>query len=277
MTTQNGSPTTSASSIESVGALARGLYRKALTAGPDFTDIAAAVRALHTVLKHLRAEAEDPDSLLSLANYRANGENSQYARQLTPIIEDSDFTLKQLDTIIGKYGNLGESAEEPRRPKQMESREKDMMALIRTKLANQKTNIDLFLDTVQLHNPVKSRGTLENANDQQLEAIKDKVDAIATKLFQGKDSAGSEDEEELWQQFRVELEKSGFASHVLRRNKVLPTCSFPTSAKHKVTDKANRRCSEPTFASSTPTAYFIPVPPHLLAIYSAVLLSRLPP
>lgn len=220
MTTQNGSPAASASSIESVAALARELYHKARAAGQDFTEITTAVHALHAVLKHLRAEAEDPDSLLNLNNFRVNGENSQYARQLSPIVEDSDFTLKQLDTIIGKYGNSGVGAEDRRNNKPMESREKDMMALIRTKLTNQKTNIDLFLDTVQLHNPVKPRGSLENADDQQLEAIKDKVDAIAAKLFRGRDSVGSEDDEELWQQFCAELEKSGFATDVLRRNKV---------------------------------------------------------
>lgn len=230
MTAQNGSATTTAASIEPVDALARQLYHGARTAGPDFTDVATAVRALHTVLKHLRAEAEDPDSLLNSAGPHGDGENNQYARQLTPIVEDSDFTLKQLDTILQKYGNVGETADgrdaevqgtdESRSNSNMGSREKDMVALIRTKLANQKTNIDLFLDTIQLHNPVKSRGVLESADDRQLDSIKDKVDAIAAKLFHRRDPAGSEDEEELWQQFRTELENSGFSSDVLRRNKV---------------------------------------------------------
>jgi hypothetical protein len=227
MPVPSGSAAITASSIESVDAFARQLYRRARTAGHDFTDIATVVRGLHTVLKHLRVEAEDPDSLLN-SNPNGDNQNSLYARQLMPIVEDCDFTLKQLDTILEKYGggSSGDSADEEhagtsgRRSKEVESREKDMIALIRTKLANQKTNIDIFLDTVQLHNPVKARRPLPNPDGHQLDAIKDKVDAIATRLFQRRGTSGSEDDEELWQQFRTELEKEGFSSDVLRSNKV---------------------------------------------------------
>ncbi len=51
--------------------------------------------------------------------------------------------------------------------------------------------------------------------------IKDKVDAIAAKLFhRRRDSGFSEDGEDLWQQFRYELEKEGFSKDVLFKNKV---------------------------------------------------------
>lgn len=228
MTALSSSIAIAASSIESVDAFARQLYRRARTAGHDFTDIATVVRGLHTVLKHLRAEAEDPDSLL---NSRPNGDNqnSLYARQLMPIIEDCDFTLKQLETILEKYGGSfssdgsvddGQTGRNGRRSKEVEAREQDMIALIRTKLANQKTNIDIFLDTVQLHNPVKARQPVQNTNTEQLNQITEKVDAIATRLFRRRGSRDPEDEEELWQQFSTELEKEGFSSDVLRSNKV---------------------------------------------------------
>jgi hypothetical protein len=235
MTVSNGTATTTASTIESLDAFARQLYRRTRTAGHDFSDIATVVRGLHTVLKHLRVEAEDPDSLLNPLNPTGNNRDSLYARQLTPIVEDCDFTLKQLETILEKYGGAGSGDSEDdveqnstdgsrrrhgRRSKEVESREKDMIALIRTKLANQKTNIDIFLDTVQLHNPIKARRPLQNPDDQQLDAIKDQVDEIATRLFHRRGAVGGEDDEELWQQFRTELEKAGFSSQVLRRNKV---------------------------------------------------------
>jgi hypothetical protein len=228
MTAPSSNIAVAASSIESVDAFARQLYRRARAAGHDFTDITTVVRGLHTVLKHLRAEAEDPDSLLNSKPYGDN-QNSLYARQLMPIIEDCDFTLKQLETILQKYGgsfSSGDSADDEhsgrngRRNKEVEAREKDMIALIRTKLANQKTNIDIFLDTVQLHNPVKARQPLQNTDTQQLNEIKDKVDTIATRLFRRRGSRDTEDEEELWQQFRTELEREGFSSDVLRSNKV---------------------------------------------------------
>ncbi|CAJ2506714.1 Uu.00g079000.m01.CDS01 [Anthostomella pinea] len=220
--------------IDNVDAFARKLYRRARSAGPDFEEIAAVVRGLHTVLKHLKVEAEDPESLLN-----ADGSNSTsvYVRQLTPIIEDSDFALKQLDTILGRYyargaaingnasvGSDGESGvgkainDGDKGWVLLESRERDMIELIRTKLANQKLNIDMFLDTVQLHNPAKSRQMVDTTS-ANLDSIKDKVDAIASRLLQRKDSnLVSENEDELWEQFRDALEADGFSRDVLRKN-----------------------------------------------------------
>lgn len=223
----------SISYISSVAAAARNLYRRAKISGPEFAEIATAVRPLHSVLKHLRAEAEDADSLLNSDGY----ESSVYARQLTPIVEDTDFTLKQLDTILEKYGSYpsdGESPDSGRRErantsaKRMEDRERDMVALIRTKLANQKTNIDIFLDTVQLHNPTRQHKPvdLDRADDQQMNKIKDKVDVVAARLFQRRakalasGDAAQESEDQMWQEFWAELVKEGFSSDVLRKHKV---------------------------------------------------------
>lgn len=226
---------TSISSISAIAATARGLYRRAKISGPEFADVAPVVRALHTVIKHLRAEAEDPDSLLNSSQH----ESSVYARQLTPIVEDTDFTLKQLDTILEKYGSYpsdqgSEDGDSPRRNranssvKRMEDRERDMVQLIRTKLANQKTNIDIFLDTVQLHNPTRQHQPvdLDRADDKQMNDIKDKVDAVAARIFQRRararlsGDAPDESHEDMWQQFRIELVKEGFSGDVLRKHKV---------------------------------------------------------
>ncbi|KAK2605564.1 hypothetical protein N8I77_008393 [Diaporthe amygdali] len=223
---------TSISYISDVAATARNLYRRARISGPEFSDIATSVRPLHSVLKHLRAEAEDPDSLLNSDGQ----ESSVYARQLTPIVEDTDFTLKQLDTILEKYGSYPSDCENPeygRRDranssaKRMEDRERDMVALIRTKLANQKTNIDIFLDTVQLHNPTRQHKPVDlgRADDQQMNKIKDKVDVVAARLFQRRARAlasgdvAHESEDQMWQQFWAELVKEGFSSDVLRKHK----------------------------------------------------------
>lgn len=230
---------TSVASISALAATARNLFRRAKISGPDFADVAAVVRSLHTVLKHMRSEAEDPDSLLNSTQQ----ESSLYARQLTPIVEDTDFTLKQLDTILEKYGsyptrdddvdNLRRDRAPASGARQIEDRERDMLNLIRSKLANQKTNIDIFLDTVQLHNPSRQHQPvdLEKADDKQQNSIKDKIDAVAQRLFQRRARArvlgdavdGSE--EEMWQQFWSELVVEGFSSDVLRKHKVSgPAC-----------------------------------------------------
>lgn len=209
--------------IQQVDAFTKKLFRRARNSGPDFEGIANVLRGLHTVLKHLRAESEDFESLLN-----AN-ESTVYARQLTPMLEDCDFTLKQFDTILEKYsgsgsGSDGESsaggygaAMDGEMGWTMETLEREKINLIRTKLSNQKLNIDMFLDTIQLHNPSKQRQMIDTSN-VDLDSIKDKVDAVAAKICQPQNGGMREDEDELWQQFRDELEKEGFSKDVLRKN-----------------------------------------------------------
>jgi hypothetical protein len=88
------------------------LYRKCRTAGGEYDEISREVRGLHTVLRHLKYEVEAPDSPL-------NRDRSIWGRQLAPIIGDCDFTLRQLDGLIQKYGRLstnggGSSPSSPR-------------------------------------------------------------------------------------------------------------------------------------------------------------------
>jgi hypothetical protein len=217
MTTTNGSLADargSAADIDKVDTFAKQLCRRTRTAGVDFADVATVVRSVHTVLKHLKAEVEDPGSLLN------TDQSPVYTRQMTPMVEDCEFTLKQLDTLLERYGASGSGSEgdgHDQRP--LGGRERDMIALVRTKLANQKLNLDMFLDTVQLHNPSKSRHMVDTSNES-LEPIKDKVDVIAARITQRRNSSFCENDDELWLQFRDELEKEGFSKDVLRKNQV---------------------------------------------------------
>lgn len=222
---------------------ARDLFRHAKSAGPEFADIAIAVRRLHGVLKHLKVEAEDPDSLLN------SHDAAVYNRQLAPLVEDCDFNLKQLETILKKYGDVD----------RLEERERDMIDMIRTKLANQKTSIDMFLDTIQLQNPTKAQ-RIVNEQGGNLDNIKDKVDAIAARLFARRHSGVGDDDEDLWQQFRTELEREGFSKEVLRKNKVRTqhTCPMENTtpqipsyriSRYMETDNSHRRSSAHIFVS----------------------------
>ncbi|KAJ8130047.1 hypothetical protein O1611_g3585 [Lasiodiplodia mahajangana] len=215
-----------ATSIDSLDAFARKLYRRARNASSNFENAATVVRDLHTVLKHLKVEAEDPESLL-------NSDNSAlYMRQLTPIIEDTEFAFKQLDTILEKYFDGGSDTsgisgvsehrglvnDSDKGWTMLDSVELEKIDLIRGKLASQKLNIHMFLDTVQLHNPSKSR-QLVDTSSTDLDAIKDKVDLIASRICQRKDSGFNESEDDqLWEQFRDALEEDGFSKDVLRKN-----------------------------------------------------------
>ncbi len=199
--------------IDAVDAFARQLYRRAKNAGPDYDDVATIVRRVHTVLKHLKVEAEDDDSLLGTGG-------AIYARKLTTIVEDCDFELKQLETHLDKYHADGDH-ERPAKDEEDAALERERTARIRTRLSDVKTNIDIFLDTIQLRDLTKTRSDVVDGTAANLDNIKDKVDAIAAKLFhRRRDSGFSEDGEDLWQQFRYELEKEGFSKDVLSKNKV---------------------------------------------------------
>lgn len=164
--------TGSGPSIDSVDAFARQLYRRARAGGAESADMTTVLRNLHQAVKHLRVEMDDPDSVLNAKVDDQDQHGTIYARQLPPMVQDCDFALRQLDMLLEKYGRGGEreSADE------LESRERDMFVLVQKKLAEQKTNIDIFLDTVQLHRPAGTRNaSLAQADSRQLDLIKDKV------------------------------------------------------------------------------------------------------
>lgn len=202
--------------IESVDDCTRQLYRRARASGPEFDGLTAAIRDFHTGVKHLRQEAQAPDSLLHPTSAdNGDSRSAVYIRQLTSLLEDSDFTLQQVDTILEKYGSNGGAPYEAGAEKQRK------IDLIQNDVVSKKLKIDLFLDTVQLHHPAKPHVQLENTDDQQLERIKDKVDAVANKLLRRRGvSPVSECEEDVWQQFKAELENEGFSSQVLNEHKV---------------------------------------------------------
>lgn len=194
--------------IDAVDAFARTLFLRAKQyPGPSLPHVAAAVRQLHLALRHLRVEAADTDSLLHGAT------DSDHARQIQPIVEESDFALRRLQSLLDKH-----DAHSARHLHNMPER----LAAVRSRLASQKAAIDLLLDAVQLHHP--PHGPPDNATQRTeggLEGIKDKVDKIAAKLFSRRDSTATiADEDRLWKEFKTELENEGFASDVLRRHKV---------------------------------------------------------
>jgi len=201
-------PTSILSNIDAVSASALALYYRAKQAGSDFDHVVPAISGLSTALKHLKIEAGDPDSVLN------SSRGPVYYRQLTPAIEDCEFTLSQLETVLAKYESGAISGNE----------QHDLLSLIRKKLDEQKLEVDLFLDTVQLQSPVK---TTINSDDRNLDVIKDKVDAIARKIFARKDSGFVDDENALWERFRDELEHEGFSREVLRKHKVRPRRCSP--------------------------------------------------
>ncbi|KAG6018615.1 hypothetical protein E4U41_003731 [Claviceps citrina] len=194
--------------IDAVDAFARTLFvRVKASSSPLLAEVATPVRQLHIALRHLRVEAADPDSLLR------RGDASVYARQLGPIVQDCEHALKQLEAVLERS-----SAAHIRDPEDLAGR----VAAVQSRIASETTSIDMFLDTVQLHNPANNAPqVLVHAKDADLEHIKDKVDNIAKGLFLPRDSSGgaSVDEDQMWQVFKSKLEGEGFSPRVLRQHK----------------------------------------------------------
>jgi hypothetical protein len=218
-----GHPTQTADAIAAVGSVALQLYRRAKTSGPEFDDVAAEARSLYTELRHLRIEAEDPNSVLIK-------DKAVFAQPLAQLVENSEFTLQEVEALLEKYGNNTGSAADhggeqgDRRRSALpdsDSKKRPMIARVLDKLARCKGDIDDFLTNVQLHTPTQTRHALNQTNAEQLDAIKDKVDAIAMRIHNRRRAADYPgDEEEIWVQFRTELEHEGFSKEVLRKNQV---------------------------------------------------------
>lgn len=168
--------------------------------------LAGPTRALSTALKHLKFEAADPDSVLN--SPRA----PLYLRQLVPVVEDCDFALRQVEAVLEKHerGALGDE--------EMGA----VVGAVERRLESVRVAVGLFLDTVQLQSSEREPVAAGGEGGGKLDEIKDKVDAIAKKIFARRDSGlgDEEDEDALWERFRDELVKEGFAPEVLWRHKV---------------------------------------------------------
>ncbi|OBT58987.1 hypothetical protein VE04_00798 [Pseudogymnoascus sp. 24MN13] len=203
---------------------ARRLYQQCKNASDAYFEIGREIRALHTVLRHLKYEVQAPESIL-------NRDRVLYARDLAPLIADCRYTLEDLEELIRKYGGLrsNESSSSKQLRNLIKSSSVEMNRLgsvemgqlgsVRVKLINHKTNITALLDTIQLSESSRLAATLDNYGGQ-LDIILDKVDNIAARMGQRASLITyDDDDKEDWKIFRRELVAEGFSSDVLTRHK----------------------------------------------------------
>ncbi|KFY15568.1 hypothetical protein V492_01909 [Pseudogymnoascus sp. VKM F-4246] len=197
----------------------RRLYRQCKNADDAYFEIGREIRALHTVLRHLKYEVQAPESIL-------NRDRALYARDLAPLISDCRFTLEDLEELLRKYGDVrddrsGSTTGRLWNQIKFSSIEMDQLGTVRVKLINHKTNITALLDTIQLRESSRVATTLDN-HGGQLDVILDKVDNIAARMGQRAASLMTtyeDDDKEVWKSFRRELVAEGFSSDVLTRHK----------------------------------------------------------
>ncbi|OBT88499.1 hypothetical protein VE02_03469 [Pseudogymnoascus sp. 03VT05] len=198
----------------------RRLYQQCKNADDAYFEIGREIRALHTVLRHLKYEVQAPESIL-------NRDRALYARDLAPLIADCRYTLEDLEELIRKYGDIrtgdrdGSTTGRLWNQIKSSSIEMDQLGTVRVKLINHKSNITALLDAIQLRESNKVAATLDN-HGGQLDIILDKVDSIASRMGQRDASlmtTYSDDDKEVWKSFRRELVAEGFSNDVLTRHK----------------------------------------------------------
>ncbi|PHH70501.1 hypothetical protein CDD82_7080 [Ophiocordyceps australis] len=144
--------------IDAVDAFARTLFIRAQRcAWPCLGAAAAPVGHLHLALRHLRVEAADADSLLTT--------QPTHARRTDALVRDCHQQLRQLQLLLDQHDRHA-LADAPQ-----------VTALV-LRLEDQRAAIDALLDAVQLRCPPPQ--TRLQANEPSLEAIKDKLDHVAT-------------------------------------------------------------------------------------------------
>ncbi|KAK3374799.1 hypothetical protein B0H63DRAFT_256458 [Podospora didyma] len=219
-----------APSIESLDAFARQLGQRAHDAGSDFYPLRSALHGLQMALEDLNVEDQDPESLLNQSSpANLDRRNSVYARELASLVEESDFTLKKVTTILSKYGNAAESPVDvsgvfgtrlgPSR-RGLDLQDKNTkIELILKDVTSQKVKIDTFLDTLDMHNPIKTQaGALVHADDGKLAFVMSKMDAIAPRLFSNESPTGGS-KVDLWYDFGAEMEKEGVSRDFINKHK----------------------------------------------------------
>ncbi|KAF4635357.1 hypothetical protein G7Y89_g2745 [Cudoniella acicularis] len=204
------------SDIIDVTNFCKALYRKCGDAGGEYDEISDEVKGLHTVLRHLKYEIEDPESLL-------NRDRPEWGGQLDLIICDCDATLRQLDDLLQKYGRLNSNRKESRSSKseirRFNSIELDQLGTIRVQLVSHQTGFTQFLDILQLQQSNNATIVLDN-EEGQLNIILDKVDAIAARMGHKSSKTNSIDSNDIgWNQFQKELVAAGFSDTILQQHK----------------------------------------------------------
>ena len=203
-----------ADTIATLDSKALELSRRVRVLYQGLEKVANTIDDLRASLKHLRFEAQDQDSLLN----QQTPESSMYYRQVTGIIQDFNFSLVHFDMVLDDFYNKTDL----QRPKEdIHTRASAVLYYYSAEFSNQKTTIDIFLDTIQLHNPQKAKDEPSVIPSmKQLEFIKQKVNVISLRLSLGHTSNDNNDEETLWERFSRELATEGFSSDVLEQHKV---------------------------------------------------------
>ncbi|OAA57287.1 hypothetical protein ISF_07208 [Cordyceps fumosorosea ARSEF 2679] len=174
--------------IDHVDALARTLYQRTKQIPPPaFEDAAVAVRRMYMTLRGLRAEADDPKSVLSQSDSPA----TSFAA-LGPMIDHCEAALRQLETVLDRFDAAGK---------------KDNLAgrVASVELAKKELDLAIFLDFVQTRAKTTSTTTAQQSADH----MKHDVGATTSNVYSRHSHVRKADTEATLPQYKKTLERLG--------------------------------------------------------------------
>lgn len=200
--------------------LSRRIYSRCRSAPAEFAEAGRLVESLHTILEGLRHEFESPTSIL----------RQLHREDFITIIKNCKKPVLRLKRMLLKYSNSGTSKLSIWDRVRLPVRE---LQEIQSSITLQTSTLSAFLNTVGLGSSGRVEEQLQTLNgrvrgvDHKAEnGFRDMLEAINTvsagMRAERKEgtvmTAYSDDETEVWRQFRRELLDEGFASASIKRH-----------------------------------------------------------
>ena len=178
--------------VESPGKVAQG----------EFDEVSKEVATLHTALKEVSDEVQNPRSVL---NRSATSKKSE----LEAILTNCRYTLASLDNVLRKHGSLGSSR--PRMLDKFRFGRKDLSP-IRTQLAAHKSNIELFLALLG----IAGLNLIEERLDEMVQEMRNGNREPTTIII---DWSRDQPSDVHWHQLSNELKRTGVSTSYLRTHR----------------------------------------------------------
>ncbi|KAF4958055.1 hypothetical protein FGADI_2685 [Fusarium gaditjirri] len=187
--------------IDAIRELVQASYRRIGTYGPDFANVAAELYKVEMTLRRLRDEVTEEQEELPVHIQQSN------TSHLHSLLENLNFAMKRVNSLLDTYPDSSLAGEEASMSGELKP--------IELVLATKRMAIELLLDSIQIKRP-----QIYDIHQSDLEEIKDKVDQIEAHLFANW-NAGSSSEwnDDSWRHFQELLEKEGFSSEILIKNR----------------------------------------------------------
>ncbi|KAH0536791.1 hypothetical protein FGG08_006359 [Glutinoglossum americanum] len=189
-------------------ALAQKTYRGCRHAPVEFDEAGRAAKGLYTILESIETDIQNAQSPLR--------QDKRRVEEFDMITSNCKMTLLRLDAVISRYRSLGTTNK--RLWDRFKLPVKDLQD-IKSGLTHHISVLSVFLDTVGL----ETMGRVEGKVDDGFEGMLRVINRLGAEIRAGKEGTVmtdyTNDETDIWKQFRRELIGAGYKSGEIQRHK----------------------------------------------------------